>query len=310
MSHILDLLFEEARRRFHLTGGQPYEQLRTQNFRNAVELLQRQSRGQPRRDRSPAPVVHGVESFRRYRAFARQADPSARIDVSLSLAIAVRESSPALVFSSRGRPILTCGRDVHVQGRAGMDFLGRLRRRIPVPEDVRRRIQPVHWTHLPVQGRRPAAERRQVFPAFVPQRDLLIVFIGRIRYAETVFEAKVGQVFGAAAGRLLAALSRDARRAWIQISFGTPGGARVALRILQAEASGSADLNDVLSSQAIVGTETVGRFVSGRGSASADDVARTVVASVKRGRVTAAEAWIYDQLRHPRNPLSGLFLGF
>jgi hypothetical protein len=138
-----------------------------------------------------------------------------RLDLPLVLAIACRESSVSTVFSTLSRSVVSSGRvDGHPDGVGGLDYL---------------------WTELP--GLRDELEMRKVprsqlterarrrrsvpTPARLPERNMLAAYMATVAAREERFMRVVTERFGDASTRLLASLSSDARRAWIQMAFGS-----------------------------------------------------------------------------------------
>jgi hypothetical protein len=226
------------------------------------------------------------EASRRQIARALQAfatDPSVHgrdipIDLAFAVAKLAREGGPDLAFSTSTELIVSSGRDTHPDGRIGFDYLWNIRSYVPNYND---RLQPVTTGLIRPQAR----------PARLQQRDALIAGIAYARRSEAVFLGHVREVFSDYSAeerqRLLSRLSRDAKRAWVQSTFGTPGYSRLALQYLARRSTRETiDLDAILTDP---------ELVAGR-HAPDPSRSRRVGFSIGRARVTAGESWMLEQL--------------
>lgn len=184
-------------------------------------------------------------------------------DPALVLAIGSREAG-GLVFSHSVA-------ETNSYTRGGADNLWRQRDRISLPQDVRRRIR---------RAPRTTNERgRRAEPALVQGRDQMIVYAALVLRAAHLLEVQIANVFDASdvdvQMRLLDA-SRDARRAWTQLSFGRGGGGGLVRALERARELGGS-------------LETV----------FTDDRMRDQSDSVKRARVTAGDAALIEEFVLP-----------
>jgi hypothetical protein len=125
---------------------------------------------------------------------------------------------------------------------------------------------------------RPAPARqnergRVVHPALIMGSDQLFLYAAYIARAERQLEAQVHAVFDRLPGELrLLECSRDARRAWTQLSFGRGGGGGL-VRALQHVRDCDAPLDSIFT----------------------DDALTDASDSVKRARVTAGDAALIER---------------
>jgi hypothetical protein len=213
------------------------------------------------------------------RQFDALSQVDARLDASLVLAVAMRESGAGVVSLRASR--------VNTYHFGGLDFIGDAlsRGRLRLPSGYGSRWVPERDdpAHVNEHGRRRRA-------AFIPRNELLVAYGVVLQRRRQIFEGHVRDIFGDEAEAMLASLSQTARRAWIQISFGGPYGStfrpgrtygpnfgvRTALGMMRYEiAEGrAASLDDVLNNEALR------RYTR-----------------VRRGVVTAAEATLFDHSR-------------
>jgi hypothetical protein len=189
-------------------------------------------------------------------------------DPALVIAIGSREAG-GLVFSQATT-------ETNSYDSGGADNLWRQRDDVPLTPDVRRRLR--RGSPRVNERRRPAE------PALVQGRDQMIVYAALVQRAAHLLEVQIANVFGADAQhreselqvqtRLLEA-SRNARRAWTQLSFGRGGGGGLVEALRRARDLGGSP-------------ETI--FTDDRMLESD---------SVKRARVTAGDAALIEEFVLP-----------
>lgn len=137
-------------------------------------------------------------------------------DTALLLAVTSREHPSAWTATSSDR--------IHTFHEGGLDNLGRWLSRGSlegiVGRDVLRRWHALRETTNGEHPDRPVRIR----PALIPARDQMLAYAAALAWHERLFEAHVRDVFREDADRLLAEMSVDARRAWIQATLGGPAG--------------------------------------------------------------------------------------
>lgn len=133
-------------------------------------------------------------------------------DPGLLLAVTMREHPSSWTARSLGRI------DSYAQG--GLDHLGTDIDRMHglVPESTLRRWVAEDPARGVENGRTHA-----IRSASIPSRDQLDAYAATLALRERTFESHVREVFGDRADAMLATLSIDARRAWVQATFGRPG---------------------------------------------------------------------------------------
>lgn len=149
------------------------------------------------------------------RAFESNLDAAARVfpDRALLAAVTLRERPSA--WTARGTE------GVHSYSEGGLDHLGSDLARL---QGIVPRSTLARWTDLgPGVGVEPNGSRHPIHAARIPARDQLTAYAATLRLREATFESHVREVFGARADALLASMSTDARRAWVQATFGRPG---------------------------------------------------------------------------------------
>jgi hypothetical protein len=244
----------------------------------------------------PAALAHIRETLD---LFYNDPDPRSRlrtgdIDIALVLAIANRESgrNRDMLLSSSDHRVVSAGTDTHVDGRGGLDYAGD--HVAMMPSAIRGEVTATQGNDRLEAGLR--ANRRGANPAELRERDLLAAYIVEIRAREERFERRLR---GEAADRhlpaaqvdaLLAGMSTDAHRAWIQASFGsrlrqlTEGALDRFVAAVQARGPDAALADDQVNLNSIVAEDTVmdGQGLSGH-----------------RTRLSSAEAWMLDQTLPP-----------
>ncbi len=195
-------------------------------------------------------------------------------DPALVLAIASRELTPraAITLDTTYR----CSYDF-----GGLDSAWGLRRVLPIPPAVRRRLRPASdgrvWlrypgepetiTHLNERG-------RPIRPADVRGYDQVILYAAYVLRAERQLRAQLRRVFG---GHIIDDQQRIAgwtvhvRRAWTQLSFGRGGGTGL-VQALERVRDQDASLETIFTDRVMVQSN-----------------------SVKRARVTAGDAFLIDR---------------
>lgn len=135
-------------------------------------------------------------------------------DRALLLAVTMRERASS--WTARGHERI----DTFHQG--GLDHLDtdRHRMRALVPQRVLDRWEPGSRGSVDENG---DGHSVSIASAQIPARDQLIAYAATLRLREQTFESHVREVFGADADAMLAHMSPDARRAWVQATFGRPG---------------------------------------------------------------------------------------
>ncbi len=136
-------------------------------------------------------------------------------DRALLLAVTMREHPSS--WTARGLARI----DSYAEG--GLDHLGGDLDALVgvVPPRVLARWEPAE----PALGRE-RGRTHAIHPARIPAADQLVAYAATLRLREARFESHVREVFGAEAEALLARCAPDARRAWIQATFGRPGRTR------------------------------------------------------------------------------------
>jgi hypothetical protein len=188
-------------------------------------------------------------------------------DPALVLAIGSREAG-GLLFSQSVA-------ETNSYSRGGADNLWRQRNRISLPPDVRRRLR---------RAPRTTNERgRPAEPALVQGRDQMIVYAALVLRAAHLLEVQIANVFGT--GRVRASsvdvqmrlldASRNARRAWTQLSFGRGGGGGLVRALERAEELGGS-LETIFTDDTMLESD-----------------------SVKRARVTAGDAALIEEFVLP-----------
>ena len=239
------------------------------------------------------------------------------IDLPLLLAIAARESGDRnrhLLFSSDSEEeVISAGSDAHRSGRSGLDWLGS--RIDEFPSAIRGDITRVRGSRY-AAGLIADRDRDRdgdidaedvVDPARLPPEHLLAGFIVELQARQRRFVRVFHEVFSDRQltafsederQRLLESLSTDARRAWIQASFGSAlnsllwnakratavrGLGRAATRESRGERFAEIigddryNLNSIISDRRVMGSSISGH----------------------RTRITAAEAAILEQILPP-----------
>jgi hypothetical protein len=201
-------------------------------------------------------------------------------DTALLLAVTMRERPSA--WTARGLERI----ETYHEG--GLDHLGSdlPRMRGLVPEATRRRWEATEAYRSLENGR-----SSTVRPATLPARDQLLAYAATLRLREQRFEQHVRSVFGDRADALLASASPDARRAWIQATFGRPGVTHydATTSSFQRNASG----RELVSAHAAL--ERIAAEAEARGEAPSLDAIFTDPllarhATFQRARITALEA--------------------
>lgn len=208
------------------------------------------------------------------RAFDRAEALYGRCDRALVLAIAARET--------RGRALDVSPGMVNVFTHGGIDNLPTLMRDETLfsPEEIRA------WRAHRDDGTNEL--RRTVSTGDVPRVDQMRAYAAAVERAWRRFESEVCSRYGRERGEaMLAGLSDGARRAWIQIAFGGPYG---------AEYRGPRDYGGSLGLRTVLGRleERAGDRVPDLEAVLEPDEFLDPYHRVRRARVTAAEAELYD----------------
>lgn len=193
-------------------------------------------------------------------------------DPALALAIAFREGTDNISLSSGYRCTYHHG---------GADNIWAIRRRLPIPSAVRRRMREAYDTNLrmTIDGDQHPVHQteggRYFRPASVMGRDRLIVYSGRVLLAQRQLESQMQRVLGGGGWEVeLSGLTVPQRRAWTQLSFGRGGGGGLVRALRRA-----LELRDM---QSIF-----------------TDASMLEADSVKRARVTAGDAALIEQFVLP-----------
>jgi len=139
----------------------------------------------------------------------------ARLDPSLVVAVAMREGGARVVSTSRSR--------IHTYYSGGLDFLGEALARggLELPPGYGAR-----WTPERIDENSVNEHGRPRRAALIPRNEAIVAYGVVLRERRRIFERHAREIFGAEAEHLLASLSVAGLRAWTQISFGGPYGAR------------------------------------------------------------------------------------
>ena len=130
-------------------------------------------------------------------------------DTALTVAVASRENDGSAVAHSG---------IVNTYGQGGLDNLYREKTRMTfLPTAVTSRWKAATPFTNPETG-------NIVYPALIPAQDQLIAYAAQLRISEDRFIDMVNAHFGEDRGReLLGSLSKDAKRAWVLLTFARPG---------------------------------------------------------------------------------------
>ena len=200
-------------------GGFPVQrQGRTVNFDISIRRLQ-QLREHLQNPEVITHIQNTLSLFDRETGSAHQSRD--QVDMALVLAIATRESGVRLPLSRSTRRIVSAGRDAHTRGESGLDFL--YDRRSAFPQSLRDQV-------IRVEGNPdvPGTFRRDTHPAYIREQDVLASFIIEIKARKQFFLRQFERVFSDEGGfteeqraALIANMSNEANRAWIQAAFGS-----------------------------------------------------------------------------------------
>lgn len=203
------------------------------------------------------------------------------VDRSLLLALATREAGADRIFASHTRR-----HDSYDGG--GIDNLWRLLPELHLPEAVRARIEPARG--VPRDTSEPSGRhnetRHDIYPADVEGRDTMTVYAAMVARCEERLLATATAVFESEdAGReFIGSMSEGERRAFVQLAFGRPFGA--AYEGDERTYDGGFGLRTALGRCRELGTA----------SAILTDPWMGEFQTIRRARVTAAEAELIDRL--------------
>lgn len=199
-------------------------------------------------------------------------------DPAVALAIAFREGTANISLSSQYRCTYHYG---------GADNIWAIRRRLPIPSAVRRRMREAYDTQWrrTINGEPHPVHQTEgghyFQPASVMGRDRLIVYSGRVLLAQRQLESQMRRVLGGGGWAVgLSDLTVPQRRAWTQLSFGRGGGGGLVRALRRA-----LELRDM---QSIF-----------------TDASMLEADSVKRARVTAGDAALIEQFVLPMTQGTG-----
>jgi hypothetical protein len=193
-------------------------------------------------------------------------------DPALALAIAFREGQGNISLSRRFSCTFHNG---------GADNIWAIRRRLPIPSSVRRRMREAYDTpsRRTIDGDTHPVHRTEnghyFRPAEVMGRDRLILYSGRVLLAQSMLKTQISRVLGEGDWEIgLEELSIPQLRAWTQLSYGRGGGGglvRALRRALELH-----DMESIFTDSSMVQAD-----------------------SVKRARVTAGDAALIERFVLP-----------
>ncbi|HEU4613687.1 MAG TPA: DUF4157 domain-containing protein, partial [Kofleriaceae bacterium] len=296
--HLSDEAVASARTATHVPEGG--NEVETPRGRRHLDLSERNAERVAALLEDPAVRAHIEETLEMFENDPDHPIPRSEIDLPLVLATAMREGGPELALSASEHRIGSAGRDAHTLGRSGMDFLYDLRSRFP--RAIRDQIQRVHGN--PAVGGE--FRRASTNPAYIRERDMLAAHIIEARHREQRFRRLFARSFSDRQGfteeqraALLASMSLDARRAWVQASFGS----RLPQLLTEARTRITRALRAGRTFEEVAADPSVNLC-----SIITDDSIMSGNLSRQRTRVTAAEARLINEVLPPElryGPIAG-----